>query len=43
MSVLRSDYDLEKHIDEVWYESSNVIFSKFTEDKEKNSGKEQSR
>lgn len=38
MSVLRSDYDLEKHIDEVWYESSNVIFSKFTEDKEKNSG-----
>jgi hypothetical protein len=38
MSVLRSDYDLEKHVDEVWYESSNVIFSRFTEDDENNTG-----
>lgn len=38
MSVLRSDYDLEKHVDEVWYESSNVIFSRFTENEEKNTG-----
>jgi hypothetical protein len=38
MSVLRSDYNLEKHIDEVWYESSNVIYSKFKENEEDNTG-----
>ena len=31
MSVLKSEYDLEKCVDRVWYESSNVIYSEFYE------------
>ena len=38
MSVLRNEYDLEKHIDEVWYSSSNVIYSRFEEDEDENKG-----
>ena len=38
MSVLRNDYDLSKHVDEVWYESSNVVYSRFEEDKDENKG-----
>ena len=38
MSVLRKEYDLGSHVDEVWYESSNVVYSKFVEDKDENTG-----
>ena len=31
-------YDLERHVDEVWYDSSNVIYSKFVEDENENKG-----
>ena len=38
MSAIRSEYDLEKNVDEVWYQSSNVIYSWFGESQEWNSG-----
>ena len=38
MSLLRNNYDLETHVDEVWYESSNVIYSRFEEDENENKG-----
>ena len=38
MSVLRKEYNLETHVDEVWYESSNVVYSRFEEDGEENVG-----
>ena len=38
MSVLRKEYNLETNVDEVWYQSSNVIYSKFEEDQERNCG-----
>ena len=38
MSVLRSEYNLETLVDEVWYESTNVIYSKYIEDENENKG-----
>ena len=38
MSVLRNIYDLERHIDETWYDSTNVVYSKFIEDENENKG-----
>lgn len=38
MSILRNEYDLEKKIDKNWYESSNVLYSEFVEDKKENKG-----
>ena len=38
MSAIRAKYDLEKNVDEVWYQSSNVIYSWFEEDADRNCG-----
>ncbi len=38
MSAIRTKYDLERNVDEVWYQSSNVIYSSFEEDSERNCG-----
>lgn len=38
MSAIRTEYDLENNVDEVWYQSSNVIYSLFTEDQDRNCG-----
>lgn len=38
MSILRKEYNLETHYDEVWYNSSNVIYSRYEEYDEDNSG-----
>lgn len=38
MSVLRSDYNIKKKVEEVWYDSSNVVHSKFVEYEDTNSG-----
>lgn len=38
MSIIRNDYDMGLRVDETWYNSSNAIYSRFEEDKEKNTG-----
>ncbi len=38
MAIIGKRYDEEKHIDEVWYESSNVVYSKFVENEDDNYG-----
>jgi hypothetical protein len=38
MAILKNKYDLERNVDEVWYQSSNVIYSWFEEDQERNIG-----
>lgn len=38
MSAIKTEYDLERNVDEVWYQSSNVIYSWFAEDQERNCG-----
>ena len=38
MSAIKTEYDLERNVDEVWYQSSNVIYSWFEEDQERNCG-----
>ena len=38
MSVLRKEYNLETHVDEVWYDSTNVVFSRFEENENENMG-----
>lgn len=38
MSVLKNEYDLERCVDSVWYESTNVIYSEFYEHDEDNFG-----
>jgi hypothetical protein len=38
MSVLRKEYNLETHVDEVWYDSTNVVYSRFEENENENMG-----